>query len=75
MSYYAKILDDSMVARRQSCANHKRRTIEGLLNWSLVIRGAAIAEAMEQGRSRNVSFGKRRLSTAGGRLHPQPIKG
>jgi hypothetical protein len=29
-----------------------------------------MVEAMEQGRLRNVSFGRRRLS--GGRLHPQP---
>jgi hypothetical protein len=39
------------------------------------VAGRAIVEAMEQGRSRNVAFGRRRLSMAGGRLHPQPIKG
>ena len=48
----------------------------GPLNWSLVIRvaGRGIVEAMEQGRSRNLSFGRRRPSMAGGRLHPHPIK-
>ena len=34
----------------------------------------AIVEAMERGRSKNVAFGRRRLSMVGGRLHPQPTK-
>jgi hypothetical protein len=36
------------------------------------VAGRAIVEAMEQGRSRNDASGRRRLSMAGGRLHPSP---
>ena len=65
---------DRYAVRRQSCAKNKRRTIGGPLNWSLVMRvaGRAIVEATEQGRSRNDASGRRRLSMAGGRLHPSP---
>ena len=36
------------------------------------VAGRTIVEAMEQGRSRNDASGRRRLSMAGGRLHPLP---